>query len=143
MAMTRTQLKWATIGVALVVLGAVKIALISWYLSRPAAAAVQDVACNPAQSSCTLPNGMQLQFAGVPRSGQPFLIRLSGAAKEAPGAEFSMRDMDMGFNRYRFVAAPGGWQARVTLPLCVTQRHDWTMTLEVEGRRYSLPFRTT
>lgn len=141
--MTKSQLKWATIGVVLVLLGAVKFALISWYLSRPAEAAVLDVACDPAQSSCTLPNGMQLQFVGAPKSGQPFDIRLSGEAKEAPGAEFSMRDMDMGFNRYRFVAAPGGWQARVTLPMCVSQRQDWIMVLEVEGRRYSLPFRTS
>ncbi|SME98283.1 hypothetical protein [Pseudogulbenkiania subflava] len=141
--MTRTQLKWATIGVALVLLGAVKFALISWYLSRPAEAAVQEVACDPAQTSCRLPNGMQLQFASAPRSGLPFQIQLTGAAKEAPGAEFSMRDMDMGFNRYRFVAAPGGWQARVTLPMCVSQRQDWIMTLEVEGQRYRLPFRTS
>ncbi|MBI3145407.1 MAG: hypothetical protein HYZ18_09145 [Pseudogulbenkiania sp.] len=141
--MTRTQLKWTTIGVALVLLGAVKFALISWYLSRPVEAAVQDVACDPAQSSCRLPNGMQLQFVTAPKSGQPFEIRLSGEAKDAPAAEFSMRDMDMGFNRYRFVAQQGGWQARVTLPMCVSQRQDWVMTLEVEGRRYSLPFRTS
>jgi len=54
-----------------------------------------------------------------------------------------LRGMEMGFNRYRLLPdGPGSWQAEVLLPACIQGRKDWLMTLEVDGRRYELPFKS-
>lgn len=131
------------IGMALLVLAAVKLALIGWYWHKKQAsgpAPVQVLACQIERGSCTLPDGGKLIFLEPPRYGQPFAIRVEGVSGAAPSAEFTMPEMDMGFNRYRFVADGANWRANVTLPVCVTGSHHWEMLLEVDGRRYKLPF---
>jgi hypothetical protein len=81
-----------------------------------------------------------VRFETLPRRGLPFSLRIDGVTARTVTAEFTMRDMDMGFNRYRFLRAGAGWRARVTLPLCVSGRREWIMTLTLDGRRYLLPF---
>ncbi|WP_246542729.1 hypothetical protein [Paludibacterium yongneupense] len=138
--LTAKQKKYAVFGLALLMLAAVKFALIGWYLhSRSAVAAVQTVSCKDAV--CALPGGGRLRFVTPPRHGQAFELRVEGVETKSATAEFTMRDMDMGFNRYRFVKQPAAWQARVMLPLCVTGRREWTMTLILDDARYRLPFR--
>ena len=55
---------------------------------------------------------------------------------------FSMRDMDMGFNRYDLHRqADGGWLAQnVRLPLCTEERHDFLADVSVDGQVYRVPF---
>jgi len=144
--MTAKQKKWLAIGIVLLVLGAVKVWFITHYLlDRPAQAAElpQVLSCSSLTAGCTLPGGGSLRFTTPPSYRQPFELTLSGvAAKEAPSIEFSMAQMDMGFNRYRLVVnGQGGWQASVRLPVCASGGRDWIATIIVDGRRYTLPLR--
>jgi hypothetical protein len=144
--MVMTRRKWLWLGAGLTLLGLFKLALISWYLLRShAEPAVVSLACPPVSSTCLLPDGVRLRFLSVPQEGQAFSITLDGVrgGGVAPAAEFSMRNMDMGFNRYRFVPAGTAWRASVILPVCSAGRHDWLMLLKVNGQqvRLALPTR--
>ncbi|MCW3480464.1 hypothetical protein OL229_13020 [Neisseriaceae bacterium JH1-16] len=144
--MNAKQKKWLAIGGLLLVLGAVKIWFIAHYLlDKPAQAAEppQALACASPTAGCVLPGGGSLRFTTPPSYRQPFELTLSGvAAKEAPSIEFSMAQMDMGFNRYRLVAnGQGGWHASVRLPVCASGGRDWIATINLDGRLYTLPLR--
>lgn len=135
------QRKWLIIGVALLVLAAVKLALIGWYWKQHQTPKTEQLlACQIEQGACALPDGGKLAFLTPPQNGKPFAIRLEGVGSTAPSAEFSMQDMDMGFNRYRFVTDGVNWRANVTLPMCATGSRHWEMLLDVNGQRYKLPF---
>ncbi|MDC7712978.1 hypothetical protein PQU96_02360 [Vogesella sp. LYT5W] len=140
-ALSRRQ--WQFVALALLVFAALKVALITWYLQhrQPAAPAVTSVSCSTLQQGCTLPDGSVLRFADAPRQRSPFTLTLSKQGSEAPTAEFSMQDMDMGFNRYRFVDGGDHWQARVTLPACVSGSPDWLLDLHQGDHTYRIAFR--
>lgn len=126
---------------ALLGFAALKGGMIYWYLhQQPAQSGPMMVSCDNLQQGCQLPNGSTLRVDSAPRHSQPFNILIDKAA-QAPSAEFSMADMDMGFNRYRFVAANAGWQARVTLPVCVTGSQSWLMDIELDQQRYRIAFK--
>lgn len=136
--MTRRQ--WFWLGGALLLFGLVKAALIGWYvLQRPTASPVTTVLCPVTAQTCRLSSGVVLRFIDPPSESHAFTLALEGAVESEPNAEFSMRSMDMGFNRYRFIRVHNRWEARVTLPVCVTGRHDWLMTLNLNAQRYQLP----
>jgi hypothetical protein len=67
---------------------------------------------------------------------------------KAPGARrveihFTMEGMDMGFNLYTLRAdSPDVFRTSVTLPVCVSGRRDWRMTLDIDGVRLAVPFVT-
>ena len=124
----------------IVVLAAIAVAGYWW--KRPAEA--QAVACADPVAGCAFSHRgatLQLRF-----SAQPAPLEAFGLQIEAPGAarisaEFQMVGMDMGFNRYDLKPAGNGrFFARVTLPVCVSGRRDWTLTLDVDGARYAVPF---
>lgn len=72
---------------------------------------------------------------------RPFQLRVRAPAARQVRASFTMEGMDMGFNLYTLRAdADGVFQARVTLPVCVTGRRDWIMTLEIDGETLRVPF---
>ncbi|TDR81449.1 hypothetical protein [Paludibacterium purpuratum] len=136
--MSRRQ--WLLFGAALLALGLVKLALVAWYLRGHDDTAEETVSCAQGAGDCRLPGGARLRFLDQPRAGQPFSIELSGVtAGIEPAAEFSMQSMDMGFNRYRFVPDHAVWRLRATLPVCVSGRRDWQMTLLLDGHRYRMP----
>lgn len=101
-----------------------------------------EIACPDIVAGCRSPQaGLKVQFDRRPRPMQEFhvLVELSGAREVH--ASFSMRDMEMGLNRYRLLPdGPARWRAGVMLPACVQGRQDWLMVLEVDGRRYQIPF---
>lgn len=135
--MTRKQ--WLYLALALVLLAVLKVVALGWYLHhRASVAPLEPVACATDSSACALPNGARLLFLEPVVEGRPFLVALEGVDGEEPSSEFTMRSMDMGFNRYRFVRAHGRWEARVTLPACVSGRHDWMMTVNLAQHRYQL-----
>lgn len=143
MTMNIKQKKLLLIGLALLLLAALKVGLVWWYLQhKQQPAAPVALACNVTQGLCSLPDGGSLRFVSPPRNGQPFVMRLEGVSAVEPSVEFAMADMDMGFNRYRFVADGSNWQARVTLPVCATGSHRWIATLHLGEQAYSLPFLT-
>jgi hypothetical protein len=140
--MTLNRRQWMLLGGALLLLGLLKLSLIGWYLQhRDASPAVLPLACPSMTGRCSLPDGASLLFVEPPIEGRAFTLALEGDFEREPAAEFSMRSMDMGFNRYRFIRANGRWEARVTLPACVSGRHDWLMTLDLPGQKVQIPLR--
>ncbi len=86
-------------------------------------------------------NDVQLSFDGTPSALQPFTLRIVTPPAHAVHARFAMRDMDMGDIRYRLLSDDGRhWQSRVILPVCVSGRHDWVLTLEIDGVPVQIPF---
>jgi len=60
-------------------------------------------------------------------------------------ANFAMKGMEMGFNRYQLIKADQNkWQAEVTLPVCMQGRSDWEMLIEIDAeegkQRFLVPF---
>ena len=54
-----------------------------------------------------------------------------------------MAGMDTGFNLYDLRPDSAGvLRARVTLPVCVTGRRDWILTLTIDGQQMAVPFVT-
>lgn len=74
---------------------------------------------------------------------QPFELWVRTEGAQRVEASFTMEGMDMGFNLYTLRADKDGiHRARVTLPVCVSGRRDWVMTVDVDGKRLSVPFVT-
>ncbi|MDP2024779.1 hypothetical protein [Sulfuriferula sp.] len=115
-----------------------------YHILKPDNTAPVMLTCpDPTQGCALTVNGQpaQLRFIGTPSGLRPFVLQLSAPAIKDSYASFTMRGMDMGFNRYRLLAvAPGVWQARIVLPVCVTGRRDWVLTLSIGGDNYEIPF---
>lgn len=138
-----TRQQWLFVAIALICFALLKAGLIYWYLQQKDKPAPRvEVSCSNLQQGCALPDGSRLRFDRVPHHSEPFLITLDQAGNSAPSAEFSMADMDMGFNRYRFVANGPQWQARVTLPVCVSGSGDWLLDLQHDGQTYRVRFKS-
>lgn len=74
---------------------------------------------------------------------QPFHVWVRAGDARKVQASFTMEGMDMGFNLYTLRADKDGvFRGRVTLPVCVTGRRDWVMTLDIDGMRLAVPFVT-
>lgn len=74
---------------------------------------------------------------------QPFQVWVRAADAHKVQATFTMEGMDMGFNLYTLHADKNGvFRGRVTLPVCVSGRRDWLMTLDIDGRLLAVPFVT-
>lgn len=85
----------------------------------------------------------RLQFSTQPVPLEAFRIDVVAPGVDSIAAEFQMQGMEMGFNRYDLKRrADGVSSAEVTLPVCVSGRHDWTLYLTLDGRRYAVPFAT-
>lgn len=101
------------------------------------------VPCEDIVAGCALPQaGLHVRFDRRPAAMQRFKVLVQLPQARAVHASFSMRGMEMGFNRYRLLPdGAGRWQADVMLPACIQGRSDWLMLLEADGRLYELPFR--
>jgi hypothetical protein len=74
---------------------------------------------------------------------QPFQVWVRAGDARRVQATFTMEGMDMGFNLYTLHADKDGvFRGRVTLPVCVSGRRDWMMTLDIDGRLLAVPFVT-
>jgi hypothetical protein len=117
---------------------------------RPADAPALVLACADPRTGCEAridDTSLRVGIDGELKVLQPFTVWLRpGDAGFAPGkvqASFTMEGMDMGFNLYTLRReADGVYRGRVTLPVCVTGRRDWVMTLDIDGDRLALPFVT-
>ena len=108
--------------------------------------------CNVAVAPCFVSGSDDLQiqvtFNQPVQALQPFDISLVMKATDAVQditAAFSMNNMQMGINRYRFIQTTADhWQATVTLPVCISARSDWLMdvAMELEDRQlvFTVPF---
>ena len=84
---------------------------------------------------------VELRFSAPPSGLHPFTLQLQAAGAHEIYASFIMRSMDMGFNRYHLLpSGAGNWQAQVLLPVCVSGRRDWVLTLTIDGKQAEIPF---
>lgn len=104
--------------------------------------AVPPVVCADLTRGCTT-GGIEVRADQAPSALHPFLLSVRAPGAREVSAEFVMQGMEMGLNRYRLIAEKDElWQARVTLPVCVSGRRDWVLWLEVDGERHGLAFQT-
>ena len=119
----------------LLVFAAVKIALLGWWRQKQPEA--QQQACEVTRG-CTLPSGVWVKFSDRIAAKEPFDIELRQVPAEVQEVHvsFSMKDMDMGFNRYRLKPEGNGvWAARtIRLPVCVSQRNDYLADINIGGQ---------
>jgi len=128
----------------LLVVALAAIAVAGYWLKRPAEALA--VPCADPLAGCAFSHQgttVSVRFSSQPAPLEAFELRVTAPVATRISAEFQMVGMDMGFNRYDLRPAGGGaFASRVTLPVCVSGRRDWTLTLDLDGSRYALPFST-
>lgn len=128
----------------LLVLALVAIAVAGYWLKRPAEA--QAVACTDPLAGCSFSHRgttVNLRFSAQPAPLESFELRIRAPGATRISASFQMNGMDMGFNRYDLrPTGNGSFASKVTLPVCVSGRRDWTLYLDVDGTQYMLPFST-
>lgn len=122
----------------------IAIAVAGWWLKRPADAVA--VSCADPLAGCAFSHrgaAVDVRFLSQPTPLEAFGLRVSAPSARRISAEFQMVGMDMGFNRYDLrPAGDGAFASNVTLPVCISGRHDWTLFLDVDGTRYALPFKS-
>ncbi|MHB1143487.1 MAG: hypothetical protein ACYCZS_01150 [Thiobacillus sp.] len=128
----------------LLVVALMAIAVAGYWLKRPAGAVA--VRCADPLAGCSFSHRgatVNVRFSGQPAPLEAFELNVSAPGITRISAEFQMVGMDMGFNRYDLrPAGSDAFASKVTLPVCVSGRRDWTLTLDVDGSRYALPFST-
>lgn len=115
-------------------------------LLQPDAAPAVTVTCTDLRAGCQAElagRPVALGVAGELKVLTPFEIWLKADGARSVQASFTMEGMDMGFNLYTLKPdADGAFKTRVTLPVCVTGRRDWVLTLTVDGHALRVPFVT-
>lgn len=135
-----------TIAGCLIAFAIIKIALLWLWQQQENAPSAAIVQCNVAQEGCEFEAGQRLQLIGVGNNKTPFAAKLTGLPEsvQSVSLSFSMRDMEMGFNRFELKKqADSSWQiAAIHLPLCSSNRHDWLVNWQIDGKNYQAPFQT-
>jgi hypothetical protein len=115
-------------------------------LMQPREAPPMQIACASLAAGCQARldgRTVELGLVGELKALAPFEVWLKAPGAHTVEASFTMQGMDMGFNRYTLRPdAAGVFRTRVTLPVCVSGRRDWLMTLTVDGHTLSVPFVT-
>lgn len=126
----------------LLVVALVAIAVAGWWLKRPPEAV--SVPCADPLAGCAFSHHgatISVRFSTQPVPLEPFELTVIGTNATKISAEFQMVGMDMGFNRYDLRPGSAGvFASKVTLPVCISGRRDWILTLDLDGSRYALPF---
>ncbi len=130
------------VGPLLLVVALVAIAVAGYWLKRPAEAVA--VSCPDPIAGCAFSHhgaAVSVRFSTQPVPLEPFELTVAAPNATKISAEFQMVGMDMGFNRYDLHPGSAGvFGSKVTLPVCISGRHDWTLFLDLDGARYALPF---
>ena len=124
----------------LIAFAAFKLVLLQWWQSQQPQ--VAEVQCDLTEG-CTLPDGSRVRAAAV-STKKPFDIYIehAPASTEQVSISFSMKNMDMGFNRYALERqSSGDWRAtRIRLPFCVEGRLDFTADITVGSQTFQTAF---
>ena len=84
---------------------------------------------------------LEIGFSATPSALHPFALTVKKEGLKEVSASFAMVGMEMGANRYQLIPAKeGGWEAKVILPVCVTGRRDWVLTLSLNKTLIRIPF---
>ncbi len=133
--------KLIIVGVLLLVFAAVKLIALDWWQQQQPQA--QQAECQVTQG-CTLPNGVYVKFSDKVEAKKPFDIVLKNVPETAQEitVSFSMKDMDMGFNRFNIRRQDDGtWAAKqIRLPMCVENRHDYLADINIDGEVFQTAF---
>lgn len=133
--------KLIIVGVLLLVFAAVKLIALDWWQQQQPQA--QQAECQVTQG-CTLPNGVYVKFSDKVEAKKPFDIVLRNVPETAQEitVSFSMKDMDMGFNRFNIRRQDDGtWAAKqIRLPMCVENRHDYLADINIDGEVFQTAF---
>ncbi|MDS4069271.1 MAG: hypothetical protein RKO24_06590 [Candidatus Competibacter sp.] len=125
------------------ILGSVHYPLLNDWLQRnPNHATVlsADPACNPVGGLCTAGDATLTVTLGLGGSIQPltaFPVEVNLIGREAAkvnkvAVNFSMSNMDMGFNRFDLSRqADKTWRGHAILPVCSMGRREWRVAVEV------------
>lgn len=120
----------------------VAIAVAGYWAKRPAEA--EPIACVDPVAGCEFRHrgvSAGIRFSQLPVPLEPFVLSVKAPDSARVSAEFHMVGMDMGFNRYDLrPQVTGEFSSRITLPVCVSGRRDWMLYIDIDGRRYALPF---
>ena len=126
--------------VLLIVFAAAKLLLLDWWQQQQLKTKV--VGCNLTQG-CVLPDGSKVRATSI-NTHEPFDIVIENVPQNtgAVSISFSMKNMDMGFNRYNLAQrSPQSWQAlQIRLPFCVEGRHDYTADITVGKQTFQTAF---
>lgn len=126
--------------VLLIVFAAAKLLLLDWWQQQQSKTKV--VECNLIQG-CVLPDGSKVRATSI-NAHEPFDIVIENVPQNtgAVSISFSMKNMDMGFNRYNLAQrSPQSWQAlQIRLPFCVEGRHDYTADITVGKQTFQTAF---
>jgi len=140
MALNRRLLLWAP-GL---VIGLIVLLLAVW--STRQSTPPQTVHCPNLAAGCSVAlagRTIELGVEGELRVLKPFQLWVKAPGARRVQAQFTMVDMDMGFNLYTLRPdAQGVFRGRIVLPVCVSGRRDWLMSLEIDGQRIEVPFVT-
>ena len=126
--------------VLLIVFAAAKLLLLDWWQQQQSKTKV--VECNLIQG-CVLPDGSKVRATSI-NTQEPFDIVIENVPQNtgAVSISFSMKNMDMGFNRYNLTQrSPQSWQAlQIRLPFCVEGRHDYTADITIGKQNFQTAF---
>ncbi|MCO6508529.1 MAG: hypothetical protein J6578_07030 [Snodgrassella sp.] len=118
------------------------IGLVLWQNSRTDAQSTLSN-CN-VRSGCILPGGAVIQFTPPADITKPFDIsmRQVPASVKRISIHFTMRNMDLGFNRTDFKPqGQGVWTAHhAVLPVCIDERNDFLGDLTLDDQHYIIVF---
>ena len=127
--------------VLLIAFAAAKLLLLDWWQQQQSKTKV--VECNLIQG-CVLPDGSKVRATSI-NTHEPFDIVIENVPQNtgAVSISFSMKNMDMGFNRYNLTQqSPQSWQAaQIRLPFCVEGRHDYTTNITIGKQTFQTAFR--
>lgn len=107
-----------------------------------------DAECDPGRNVClALAEGIALRFGLGPGLRPlrlfPIRVEVDGPGVAGVLVNLSMRDMDMGINRFRLTrTGAGSWAGEGMIPVCWVGRRDWiaSVTLETDAGPYQADF---
>lgn len=136
--------QWVSRGLPLVLIA--MIGVVVWMNAGRQEKPAVSVACADLVAGCVAHidgRAVSLGVSTTIKPLKPFQVWVKAAGVRKVEARFTMEGMEMGFNLYPLHAdSQGVFRSRVTLPICITGRRDWVMTLELDGARLAVPFVT-
>jgi hypothetical protein len=121
-------------------------ATVAWQHFSSAPVQAQRIACADLVAGCIAqtPNGPVT--VGISETIRPLHAFEIWVKPSKPGkieAEFTMVDMNMGYNLYTLRPSPdGAYRVKATLPFCISGRADWILTLRLPDAAIEVPFST-
>ena len=107
----------------------------------PAEQVIQTCADLAKGCSLNAPGGVvKLQTDQPPSAMHKFRMTVMAPGAKQISANLDMLDMDMGPNQYRLLPEGDHFYADMLLPMCVSGRSDWLLTLIIDGKPVKMQF---